>query len=76
MSNYCQACPYEPQRRTGDKACPLTVLYWHFLKTHEAELGANPRTSLMVKNLQRIEAGEMAEIEAKAQAMLADLDDL
>ena len=76
MSNYCTGCQYEPQRRTGDTACPLTTLYWHFLKTHEAQLASNPRTALMVKNLQRIEPGESTEIEAKAQAMLAHLDDL
>jgi deoxyribodipyrimidine photolyase-related protein len=76
MSNYCQGCHYEPQRRTGDKACPLTSLYWYFLKTHEAQLGTNPRTSLMIKNLQRIEPQEMADIEAKARDMLADLDAL
>ncbi len=76
MSNYCQGCHYEPQRRTGEKACPLTTLYWYFLKTHQAELGANPRTSLMTKNLQRIEPGEMAEIETKAQALLTHLDAL
>jgi deoxyribodipyrimidine photolyase-related protein len=74
MSNYCQGCDYQPQGRTGDTACPLTTLYWHFLKTHEAELAANGRTALMVKNLQRIDAQEMAQITSHAQALLADLD--
>jgi deoxyribodipyrimidine photolyase-like uncharacterized protein len=52
----------------------MTTLYWHFLKTHETELAANGRTALMVKNLQRIDAQEMAQITAHAQALLADLD--
>ncbi|MFM7343572.1 MAG: cryptochrome/photolyase family protein, partial [Betaproteobacteria bacterium] len=76
MSNYCSGCAYEPQHRTGEKACPLTTLYWYFLKTHEAQLASNPRTALMVKNLQRIEPRESTEIEAKARALLSHLDDL
>ncbi|MEI7786112.1 MAG: cryptochrome/photolyase family protein [Betaproteobacteria bacterium] len=76
MSNYCQGCSYQPERRTGDTACPLTTLYWHFLKTHEAELAGNPRTALMVKNLQRIDSQELTEIGVQAQALLADLDRL
>jgi len=52
----------------------MTTLYWHFLKTHEAELAANGRTALMVKNLQRIDAQEMAQITSRAQALLNDLD--
>jgi deoxyribodipyrimidine photolyase-related protein len=76
MSNYCEGCRYEPQRRTGEKACPLTTLYWHFLQTHRSELAANPRTALMVKNLQRIGPEESAEIEEKAQSLLAHLENL
>ncbi|MCE2877938.1 MAG: cryptochrome/photolyase family protein [Comamonadaceae bacterium] len=76
MSNYCKGCAYDPKRRTGDTACPMTTLYWHFLKGHETELAGNPRTALMVKNLQRIEADEMAAIEEHAQSLLANLERL
>ena len=76
MSNYCKGCAYDPKRRTGDTACPMTTLYWHFLKGHETELAGNPRTALMVKNLQRIEADERAAIEEHAQSLLANLERL
>ena len=76
MSNYCKGCAYDPKRRTGDSACPMTTLYWHFLKGHEAELGANPRTALMVKNLQRIEPEEMAQIQAHALELLERIEQL
>ena len=76
MSNYCQDCSYQPEGRTGDTACPLTTLYWHFLKTHEAEMAGNPRTALMVKNLQRIDERELKDIRTLAQALLSDLDAL
>jgi deoxyribodipyrimidine photolyase-related protein len=35
MSNYCDACSYNPDSATGEKACPFTTLYWSFLMTHE-----------------------------------------
>ncbi|GAA5161949.1 cryptochrome/photolyase family protein [Viridibacterium curvum] len=76
MSNYCEGCRYKPDQRTGDKACPLTTLYWHFLDRHEAALAGEPRTALMVKNLARIPATEREAIRTRAQAMLDGLDEL
>ncbi len=76
MSNYCAGCRYDPQARTGPEACPVTTLYWHFLDRHEAEFANNPRTGLMVKNLQRLPAAERKAIRERAGEMLADLDSL
>jgi deoxyribodipyrimidine photolyase-related protein len=76
MSNYCSGCNYKPEARTGVEACPMTTLYWNFLDQHEASLASNPRTALMVKNLQRLGAPERLAVRQKAQTMLADLDSL
>ncbi len=76
MSNYCQGCAYSPEVRSGENACPMTTLYWNFLDTHEAEFAGNPRTALMVKNLQRMTDEERASVRESAAAMLADLDSL
>jgi deoxyribodipyrimidine photolyase-related protein len=76
MSNYCTGCTYEPATRTGPKACPMTTLYWNFLDRQEANLASNPRTALMVKNLQRMDVGERQAVRQRAAAMLADLDRL
>lgn len=76
MSNYCSGCQYEPETRLGDKACPLTTLYWNFLDRHEASFAGNPRTALMVKNLQRMTAQERDKLRERAGEMLAHLDDL
>ena len=76
MSNYCSGCKYDPQTRTGPDACPMTTLYWNFMDEHEASLSSNPRTALMVKNLQRLTADERAGIRQRAGEMLADLDSL
>ncbi len=76
MSNYCQGCAYQPQLRTGDAACPITTLYWHFLATHEQSLMKNPRTSLMAKNIARLGASERKALQTQAEQTLARLDQL
>lgn len=76
QSNYCGGCRYDPTRRTGESACPFTTLYWHFIARHETTLSANPRTALMAKNLQKLDASERKAIQARAEQMLATLDDL
>ena len=76
MSNYCGDCSYKPDTRSGPQACPMTVLYWNFLDSHETSFSGNPRTALMVKNLQRIAPEERQAIRDSAAAMLKNLDDL
>jgi deoxyribodipyrimidine photolyase-related protein len=76
MSNYCAGCDYEPETRTGAKACPMTTLYWNFLDRHEDAFANNPRTALMVKNLQRMTPELRSEVRTRAGEMLAALDTL
>ena len=76
MSNYCSGCKYDPETRVGANACPITTLYWNFLDKHEATFGSSPRTSLMVKNLQRMTPELRAGVRERAVEMLADLDSL
>ena len=76
MSNYCTGCQYKPDERVGDKACPMTTLYWNFLDQHEKSFASNPRTALMVKNLQRMTDDERQAVRQQAGQMLSDLDAL
>ncbi len=76
MSNYCSSCKYEPETRVGANACPMTTLYWNFLDQHETSFAGNPRTALMVKNLQRMTPELRAEVRSRAGEMLANLDAL
>ena len=76
MSNYCGTCQYDPAKRVGDDACPVTTLYWAFLDTHSKEMSANPRAALMMKNFQRLDSDEVAAIRVQAKQTLNRLDDL
>ena len=76
MSNYCDGCRYKPSSRRGDDACPMTVMYWDFVARHASMLERNPRTVMMVKNLARLGADEVASIRATAERMRAQPDTL
>jgi deoxyribodipyrimidine photolyase-related protein len=76
MSNYCDGCQYRPAQRSGERACPITVLYWNFLDTHEKTLAANPRTVLMARNIARLTEEERGAIRTSAHALLDNLDAL
>lgn len=76
MSNHCQGCRYRPAQPTGTHACPITTLYWNFLDRFEAQLAGNPRTALMVKNLQRMDPQAREAVREQARQTLSNLDGL
>jgi deoxyribodipyrimidine photolyase-related protein len=67
MSNYCRSCPKQPKQRTGEDACPFTTLYWDYLIRHEDTLKQNPRMSLQLRNLQRLDSSERRAISQAAE---------
>jgi deoxyribodipyrimidine photolyase-related protein len=69
MSNYCAGCRFDPGRRSGDDACPYTVLYWDFLRRHRATLARNPRMATILRNLDRFGTDELASIARQAERL-------
>ena len=43
MSNYCDACSFHPK-----KTCPMTPLYWDFLRRNSERLASNPRLRIVM----------------------------
>jgi deoxyribodipyrimidine photolyase-related protein len=80
MSNHCERCTYAPtakeSAKSGKPHCPFTALYWNFLLKHEAELAANPRTALMVRNAARLDVPQREAIRAEALDLMSRLDQL
>jgi len=74
MSNYCKGCKYKPEVKIGETACPVTVLYWHFLLKHYEVFVRNPRTALMAKNATKLSADEVIAIQRQAEKILINLD--
>jgi deoxyribodipyrimidine photolyase-related protein len=54
MTNYCGGCKFDPKVRVGDKACPITAGYWHFLSKNQAKLAGNQRMWQAYSGLRRL----------------------
>jgi deoxyribodipyrimidine photolyase-related protein len=74
MSDHCAGCRYLPTKRSGEDACPFTVLYWDFLDRNRQALAGNHRMKMILGNLDRIEAGELSEIRSRASAIREGLE--
>lgn len=70
MSDFCKDCRYDPRKRTGEDACPFTLLYWDYLIRHEQLFSGNPRMSISYRNLARFPDAEKAAIGIQAQRFL------
>lgn len=54
MSDYCGGCAYRVKDKTGPRACPFNLLYWHFLIRHRARFSSNPRMGQMYATWDRM----------------------
>jgi deoxyribodipyrimidine photolyase-related protein len=72
MSDHCKGCVYDRKKRTGDDACPFTVLYWDFFLRHQDRFVKNPRVARQVRAAQQLQDSE--ELQVVAVKMLKKLD--
>jgi deoxyribodipyrimidine photolyase-related protein len=72
MSNYCKPCAYNPKLRTGETACPFTILYWDFLDRHKEAFAKNHRMSQQIFGLNRL--SDLDELKERAQEVLEGLE--
>ncbi len=68
MSDYCGGCRYDPRKRTGVDACPITTLYWDFLARHRKALAGNNRMARPLANLDRL--SDLPEVRARAAEVI------
>ncbi len=74
MSDYCRGCHYLVKDKTGDRACPFNLLYWHFLFRHRARFEGNPRMAQMYRSFDRMDEDRRRSVLAEAEAFLDRLD--
>ncbi len=74
MSDYCDGCPFDPGRATGEGACPFTTLYWDFLERHAGRFARHPRTALQWRNRERKSDAERTAIRQRAARLRAAFD--
>ena len=76
MSDYCSGCAYDPDRDTGEGACPFNALYWDFLDRNEEKLRSNHRMGLMYSHVDSKRDSEaMDEIRDRVTDLRAALAD-
>ncbi|PSO49759.1 MAG: cryptochrome/photolyase family protein [Cyanobacteria bacterium SW_9_44_58] len=68
MSDYCQDCCYNPRQRSQEDACPFNFFYWDFIARHRDQLQGLGRMNLVLANLGKIDAEELAQMQALAEA--------
>ncbi|MCA8961154.1 MAG: cryptochrome/photolyase family protein [Planctomycetes bacterium] len=66
MSNYCDHCPYDVKRRTGEAACPFNTFYWDFLIRHRQRFAKNHRMRMILANVDRMADDERRTIVREA----------
>ncbi|MBT8139422.1 MAG: cryptochrome/photolyase family protein [Gammaproteobacteria bacterium] len=76
MSDYCKSCHYKASQKTGESACPLNSMYWHFMLRHRDRLGNNPRTAMPYRNWDKRSSSEQDAVLEDAKAKLQGLDKL
>ncbi len=73
MSDYCKSCKYDVKKKIGETACPFNSLYWDFMARHKETFAKNPRMSLAVRNLEKMDALQLKTYRDKARQVLDDL---
>ena len=75
MSNYCEDCHYNKNKKIGDDACPFNSLYWNFLDDKREQLGTNFRMGMMYSLLDKMDKQDLQNIKEKAQHIIAHQDE-
>ncbi|EEB83115.1 cryptochrome/photolyase family protein [Roseobacter sp. GAI101] len=74
MSDHCKACHYSVSAKTGEKACPFNLLYWHFLDRHRDRFSGNARMGNMYRTWDRMDAEKRETVLAEGDDLLKRLD--
>ncbi|WP_425038065.1 cryptochrome/photolyase family protein [Primorskyibacter sp. S187A] len=74
MSDYCKHCHYKVAQKTGEKACPFNLLYWHFLDRHRDRFEGNPRMGNMYRTWDRMDKDRRETVLQEAELALEKLD--
>jgi deoxyribodipyrimidine photolyase-related protein len=68
MSDHCGDCRFNPRKRVGDDACPLTTLYWDFLDRNRPVLEDNHRVARQYATLDRL--SDLEEVRERATTVI------
>jgi len=70
MSNYCDTCYYNKNKKTEEDACPFNSLYWNFLDDKREFLSDNYRMKMMYAVLDKMSPEEIYSLKNRAQHII------
>ncbi len=70
MSDYCQGCYYQYNKKTGDRSCPFKSLYWHFYHRNRNILKENPRIAMMYRTWDKMNPASKEDMLSQANKYL------
>jgi deoxyribodipyrimidine photolyase-related protein len=76
MSNYCQGCFYDKDKKTGEKACPLNSMYWYFHEKHAEKLASNPRIGMVYTTLKKMDPEKKEALIKQAKLYINEIHSL
>ncbi len=71
MSDFCKGCRFDPKKRTGESACPMTTLYWDFLARHQGRFAGNHRMARQIASARQL--SDIEEVRTRATDVLKRL---
>lgn len=74
MSNYCESCHYNQNKKIEDDACPFNSLYWNFLDDKRKYLKDNFRMKMMYAVLDKMRTEDVHAMKKKAQHIIEHQD--
>jgi deoxyribodipyrimidine photolyase-related protein len=74
MSEHCSSCFYQPGERVGERACPVTALYWDFIARNAERLEGNRRMRGPLSGLRRMRPEVLAAHRERAARAREELE--
>ncbi len=76
MSDYCEECHYQYEKKVGENACPFNSLYWNFFDEYEEKLKSNPRLGMMLNLWKKMPKEDQIAILEQAKTYLYQIEAL
>ncbi|MEP3333117.1 cryptochrome/photolyase family protein [Sedimentitalea sp.] len=74
MSDYCVGCHYDVKAKTGERACPFNLLYWHFIERNRDRFQNNRRMAVIYRGWDKRDAEQRKLVLDYATDWLGRLD--
>ncbi len=76
MSDYCDKCQYQYDKKIGENSCPFNSLYWNFYDKNFEKLSKNHRLGMMLTTWRKKDTEEKNQLLKQAAYYLNHIEEL